>query len=265
MTRDQHFLVDRDVVRKIVEKAEVSRQDTVLDVGAGTGIITVEAARRAKLVIAVEQDTRLMPKLRAACTGLDNVKLVVGNILKTKLPPYTKVVSNPPFSIIEPLIMRHLRKPVPMSILVPKKFSDNIVAGNTALGFKTSLAYKAEAAEIFEGTVCQPPYPGKLTHLILNPLQKTAAEKAMLEFLSYSTSKTRNALRNIIWTFTNKRTATKIIELSYLQDSLLEKPVKRTTFKDLQTVYSFLQSTMGDKNLRINPSHNRPGEMAEVG
>ncbi|MDW8084411.1 MAG: rRNA adenine N-6-methyltransferase family protein [Candidatus Caldarchaeum sp.] len=256
MARDQHFLTDESVVRKIVDRAEVSASDIVLDIGAGVGALTVEAAKAAKLVYAVENDATLVPLLRNATAELRNVRIIVADILKTRLPPYTKIISNPPFSLLEPILMRHLRKPVPMSLLTPKKFAENIVTTKTAIGLKASLAYKPEVVEFFDGNICQPPYPGKLAHILLRPTEKTPLQEAMIDFLRQSTSKTRNALRNVLWTYGTKRTATKAVELSPLSDRLLETRVKRTSYEDLQAILLFLKQALSDKNLRIEQSSN---------
>ena len=59
----QNFLVNRHVLNNLLAAAELTSQDQVLEIGAGTGIITVELARRVKRVIAIEKDQRLIPAL----------------------------------------------------------------------------------------------------------------------------------------------------------------------------------------------------------
>ncbi|MEM4573595.1 MAG: rRNA adenine N-6-methyltransferase family protein [Candidatus Caldarchaeum sp.] len=259
MTVDQHFLLDENCVRKLVENASVNKTETILDIGAGEGIISAALAHRAKLVYAVEKDHQLLPVLMRNLSNYPNVVVIRGDILKLRLPNYDKVVANPPFSVLEPFLMRHLRNPVLMSLLTPRKFADSVTSHNTSLGFKTALAYTASMAEYFPGEICQPPYPGDLCILVLTPKQKTVVEDAMIRSLSYSASKVRNALRNVLWSSLTKREAIRIVELSELDDHLLEKPVKRTTLKDLQKMFQFLKSVyerdIGDKHLRIDQRH----------
>lgn len=240
------------MVKKLVERAEITRDDVVLDVGAGKGVIAVEASRRARLVYAVENDANMQRYLKKAAENFPNLIVVFGDALKLRLRNYTKIVSNPPFSILEAMIMRQLRRPIPMSLLVPKKFADNIVTQRTALQFKISLAYQAQSVELFEGDICEPPYRGRLCHLLLRPKNKTLAEEAMIDLLVQSTSKTRNALRNVLWKHVTKRTATRIVELSPFGDRVLEKPVRRTSHEELLELFSFLNTVFSDKNLRIN-------------
>lgn len=78
----QNFLVDANIARKIVEKAELTPEDIVVEIGPGLGALTQELARRAGLVIALEIDRGLVAALREIVTGIENVCLVEGDALK---------------------------------------------------------------------------------------------------------------------------------------------------------------------------------------
>jgi len=73
----QNFLVDGNIVEKIIEGAEIGPGDLVLEIGPGMGVLTAAAAERAARVIAVELDKRLIPVLEETLEGFDNVKLIV--------------------------------------------------------------------------------------------------------------------------------------------------------------------------------------------
>lgn len=81
----QNFLVDQKVVRDLVNAAEITRSDLVLEVGAGTGTVTRELAKRVGKVIAVEFDRDLIPTLKLNLEGLENVKIINADILKLDL------------------------------------------------------------------------------------------------------------------------------------------------------------------------------------
>ncbi len=119
----QNFLIDENVVRQIVEAAELSEADTVLEVGPGIGTLTQGLAERKAKVVAVELDTRLLPVLATTLEGYDNVRVVHGDILKVNImeevgAPEFKVCANLPYYITTPIIFALLEKRLPMERLV---------------------------------------------------------------------------------------------------------------------------------------------------
>jgi 16S rRNA (adenine1518-N6/adenine1519-N6)-dimethyltransferase len=109
----QHFLSNRETLRKIVASAGVGPEDTVLEVGPGLGGLTLALAERARSVIAVEIDRDLIPPLGEVLAGAENVRLVQGDILEIEpadlIPPGEPylVVANIPYYITS-AITRHL-------------------------------------------------------------------------------------------------------------------------------------------------------------
>ena len=119
----QNFLIDENVVRQIVEAAELSEADTVLEVGPGIGTLTQGLAESKAQVVAVELDTRLLPVLATTLEGYDNVRVVHGDILKVNImeevgAPEFKVCANLPYYITTPIIFTLLEKRLPMERLV---------------------------------------------------------------------------------------------------------------------------------------------------
>ena len=122
-TLGQNFLIDENVVRQIVEAAELSEADTVLEVGPGIGTLTQGLAESKAQVVAVELDTRLLPVLATTLEGYDNVRVVHGDILKVNImeevgAPEFKVCANLPYYITTPIIFALLEKRLPMERLV---------------------------------------------------------------------------------------------------------------------------------------------------
>lgn len=119
----QNFLIDEDVVRRIVEAAELSADDTVLEVGPGIGTLTQGLAESGAEVVAVELDKRLLPVLATTLDGYDNVRVVNGDILQvdimqTVAASVFKVCANLPYYITTPIIFALLEKRLPMERLV---------------------------------------------------------------------------------------------------------------------------------------------------
>ncbi len=103
----QNFLYDPSILRRIVQAAEISSEDTVVEIGPGHGRLTWLLAEKAKRVIAIELDRELYEKLRQEEVDKD-IELVHGNALRypyEDLPEF-KVVANIPYYITTPIIFR---------------------------------------------------------------------------------------------------------------------------------------------------------------
>jgi len=140
----QHFLVDEAVLNTIIEAAELSLKDTVIEVGPGLGILTNELARRAGQVIAVELDAELASLLQRRLVSLSNLLLINADILQVKLSQLLggkskyKVVANLPYYITSPVLRYFVEaspKPSLMVVMVQKEVGQAIVAsaGNMSL------------------------------------------------------------------------------------------------------------------------------------
>ena len=129
----QHWLRDRDTLAYIADCAELSSEDTVLEIGPGLGTLTSELLRRAGKVIAVEFDSELARKLPAQFPG-KNLKVITGDILKfnlSTLPIGYKVVANVPYYItskIVKMLMTGANKPSITVLLVQKEVAERLAA-----------------------------------------------------------------------------------------------------------------------------------------
>ncbi|MBM3142001.1 MAG: ribosomal RNA small subunit methyltransferase A [Chloroflexi bacterium] len=134
----QHFLADASVLQAIVEAAELSSADTVIEVGPGLGILTVELVRRAGNVVAVELDTKLASLLKRRLASLANLRVINADILKVspsellERTSHYKVVANLPYYITSPVLRYFVEaspKPSLMVVMVQKEVGEAIVAG----------------------------------------------------------------------------------------------------------------------------------------
>lgn len=116
----QHFLISQRALDLIVESADLSAADSILEVGAGLGTLTVPLSERAGNVTAVEVDEKLIPALRMTVGDRANVRIIHGDILDLiPLPSsFTKVVANLPYNVASLLIVRLLEIPLGLSRLV---------------------------------------------------------------------------------------------------------------------------------------------------
>ena len=151
----QNFLVDEEIVRKIVAAAELTPEDTVLEVGPGIGTLTQGLAMSGAQVVAVELDKRLLPVLDKTLEGYNNVRIVSGDILEVDIKatvgaPVFKVAANLPYYITTPIIFNLLEQRLPMERLVAmvqKEVAERMVAkpgGKDYGALSVSIQYYTE-------------------------------------------------------------------------------------------------------------------------
>ncbi len=111
----QNFLTDTALLDQIVEKAGVTEEDTVLEIGCGAGALTSALARKAKRVVGYEIDTRLKPVLGDVLSDYKNTEIVFNDVMKVPLEDIEKklggdyvLVANLPYYITTPIIMRFI-------------------------------------------------------------------------------------------------------------------------------------------------------------
>ena len=134
-TKGQNFLVDQDVLDKIVSTANFSTSDTILEVGPGLGILTEELTKKAKKVVGVEIDQKLFDFLKLKFKGVKNLELINGDVMKLpatsyQLPVY-KIVANIPYNITSHFLKKFLtsdNKPKEMTLLIQKEVAQRICA-----------------------------------------------------------------------------------------------------------------------------------------
>lgn len=137
----QNFLIDGNVVEKIVREAGVTKDDFVLEIGPGIGTMTQLLCENAMEVAAVEIDTNLIPILKETLAPYDNVTVINEDILKVDIPALAqeknggrpiKVVANLPYYITTPIIMGLFESHVPIdsiTIMVQREVADRMQVG----------------------------------------------------------------------------------------------------------------------------------------
>ncbi len=137
----QNFLIDQNILDKIVESADLTEKDCVLEIGPGIGTMTQRLAEEAGEVIAVEIDRNLIPILKDTLSPYENVTIINDDILKVDLAGLVqernggrpiKVVANLPYYITTPIIMALFEKHVPLqsvTVMVQKEVADRMQVG----------------------------------------------------------------------------------------------------------------------------------------
>ncbi len=125
----QHQVIDPAVLERMVDYAELSRDDVVLEIGAGIGNLTLLLAQRAGKVIAVERDKRLIKVLKTQLGSRSNVELLCGDALHIQLPEFKKVVANLPYGISSDITFKLLDHKFELAVLMyQREFAERLVA-----------------------------------------------------------------------------------------------------------------------------------------
>lgn len=136
----QNFLVDESILKTIIDCSELTKDDCVLEIGPGLGVMTQVLCEKAGKVLAVEIDRQLIPILKVSLFGLENVNLINEDILKLDLKTVleenfgstpVKVVANLPYYITTPIIMRLLEEGInfkSITIMVQKEVGERLGA-----------------------------------------------------------------------------------------------------------------------------------------
>ena len=129
--KGQNYLIDPNILHKIVDHADLSPDDIVLEIGAGIGTLTIPLAEHAKKVIAVEQDQKIASILekRLEELNISNVEVLVADAVKTDFPEFNKVVSNLPYKISSPITFKLLEYDFNFAVLMYQlEFAERMVA-----------------------------------------------------------------------------------------------------------------------------------------
>ena len=140
----QNFLTDKNIIDSIIEGANLGKDDLVIEIGPGIGVITGEAAQAAGRVIAVEIDKNLIPILNETLSEYDNVEIINKDILKAdvnkiienervsnQIKGEVKIIGNLPYYITTPIIMKLLEENVSASsivVMMQKEVAERIKA-----------------------------------------------------------------------------------------------------------------------------------------
>ena len=161
----QNFIVNPSVCPRMAEESGIDENCGVIEIGAGIGVLTAELAKRAKKVVCVELDTRLLPILDETLADFDNIEIINQDVLKTDLAALIRekfdgmqvyVCANLPYYITSPVIMALLESKLPIeavTVMVQKEAAQRICApvGSRLSGAVTvAVDYYANAYKLFD-------------------------------------------------------------------------------------------------------------------
>ena len=215
----QNFLIDANILEKIIASAEITKEDCVIEIGPGIGTMTQYLAENAREVVAVEIDKNLIPILEETLKEYKNVSILNEDILKVDLNRLVKekndgrpikVVANLPYYITTPIIMGLFESHVPLSsitIMVQKEVADRMQVGPGTKDYGAlSLAVQYYAKpEIMLNVppACFMPRPNVGSAVIRltrfeEPPAKTQDERKMFSIIRAAFNQRRKTLANAL-------------------------------------------------------------------
>ena len=208
----QHFLIDEDVLTSIIDAGQVTREDTIVEIGAGLGILTKELLKTAKQVIAIELDKGLLPALYLYVHEVQttaNLKVINENALHVPFPdtPY-KIIANIPYHITSPLLrhafLESTVRPTSMTLLIQREVAEHICdeEDKTMLGIIVGLFGKPRIVRLVPPGAFLPPPKVHSAVLQIDSYDKPLTDPATMERIFSLTKLTfgqrRKMLRNTI-------------------------------------------------------------------
>lgn len=215
----QNFLIDERVIHKIINAADITENDCVLEIGPGIGTMTQYLAESAGQVIAVEIDRNLLPILDETLADYHNVTVINEDILKVDINRIVKernggkpikVVANLPYYITTPIIMGLFEQHVPLlsiTVMVQKEVADRMQVGPGTKDYGAlSLAVQYYAEPYIVANVppnCFIPRPGVGSAVIRltrykEPPVKVQDEKLMFRLIRAAFNQRRKTLQNAV-------------------------------------------------------------------
>ena len=192
----QNFLTSERLVRELVRQAGIGCGDVVLDIGAGSGIITAELARVAARVIAIEKDPRLVRHLRERFRGKENVKVVECDFLRYRIRVRGyKVFANIPYNTTTAIVRKLLESPLAEAHLIMQKEPARRLTGVNLLSLLAQPCFEFEIVRHLRRTDFHPVPDVDSVVLRIRRRNVRLLDDNYREFVSYGFSQYKRNLR----------------------------------------------------------------------
>ena len=252
----QNFLIDENVINKIVDCSEIKKEDCVIEIGPGLGTLTKELLEKAGEVVCVELDKKMIPILKDRFALYKNFELVNDDILKIDLKKLIdekknkgfkeiKIVANLPYYITTPIIMKLLEEKLDLKsiiVMVQKEVADRLIAvpSDKDTGAITySVYYYAKGEEILEvpktSFIPEPEVTSKVIKLDIRkePPVKVKSPEVMFRIIKCAFMQRRKTLLNALVNtkvFLNKDEGIKILKKIGLREDIRAEKLKIEDF-----------------------------------
>ena len=260
----QNFLINENILDKIIESADISSNDVVLEIGTGIGTLTQRLCENAKKVIAVEIDRNLIPILNETLSNYDNITIINKDILKTDIKEELKnlsinqkikVVANLPYYITTPIIMKVLEDKVNvdcMVLMLQKEVADRMNATPSTKDYGSlsiAVQYYCDTAIVCKvpksSFIPEPNVDSLVLKLVVNEKRKVdiSNEDLFFKIIRGSFSKRRKTILNSLSNYEDlgdKDKIQKLLEISGIDSKRRGETLSIYEFANLAKNYEKL-------------------------
>ena len=256
----QNFLVSNDAINQIVNSGEIEKDDLIIEIGPGLGTLTKELLERAKKVICVELDNKMVEILNERFSLYDNLEILNQDILKTDLKEIikkeknqnnikdVKIIANLPYYITTPIIMKLLEEKLDLksiTVMIQKEVAERLIAtpGEKNTGAITyTVYYYAEAKKITEvpntSFIPEPEVTSEVIRLDIRkkPPVETKNTEMMFKIIKNAFMQRRKTLLNSLTNtkiFKNKEEGTKILKRLNLNENIRAEELTLKKFAEI--------------------------------
>ena len=256
----QNFLINQNVVDKIVENSHITKEDLVIEIGPGLGTLTKELLEKAGKVICIELDKKMIKILTDRFSLYENFELIHGDVLKVRLNKIikeekekngfksAKIVANLPYYITTPIIMKLLEDRLDLesiTVMIQKEVADRLIAipGEKETGAITySVYYYATAEGIMEvpndSFIPEPEVTSKVIKLTLRkePPVEVKSRGVMFKIIKSAFMQRRKTLLNALTNtkvFMSKEEGLAILKELHLDENVRAEKLTLQDFAEI--------------------------------
>ena len=256
----QNFLISTEVVEKIIESSELSKEDLVIEIGPGLGTLTKYLLEKAGKVICIELDTRMVKILNNRFATKENIEIINDDVLKVDLNKIikenkrnqeiknVKIVANLPYYITTPIIMRLLEEKLDIqsiTVMIQKEVADRLIeipGGKNTGAITHTVYYYCQSEKIIEvpnnSFIPEPEVTSEVIKMNLRkvPAVKIENPKVMFMIIKSAFMQRRKTLLNALTNtkvFISKKEGTEILKKLNLNENVRAEELSIQDFANI--------------------------------
>ncbi len=256
----QNFLISTEVVEKIIESSELSKEDLVIEIGPGLGTLTKYLLEKAGKVICIELDTRMVKILNNRFATKENIEIINDDVLKVDLNKIikenkrnqeiknVKIVANLPYYITTPIIMRLLEEKLDIqsiTVMIQKEVADRLIeipGGKNTGAITHTVYYYCQSEKIMEvpnnSFIPEPEVTSEVIKMNLRkvPAVKIENPKVMFMIIKSAFMQRRKTLLNALTNtkvFISKKEGTEILKKLNLNENIRAEELSIQDFANI--------------------------------